>query len=288
MNDAPLIPLSPILYEPVVRRALEEDLGRAGDLTTDALIPMDAKAKAEIVARAPGRLAGLDIALAAFAMVDGSAQWRKHVEDGADMAAGQRLATVHGPARCLLTAERVALNLLGCLCGVATTTRLMAERVAAYRARIVCTRKTLPGLRALQKYAVRAGGGVNHRFGLDDAILIKDNHLALCADIGEAVRRARAYAGHTVMVEVEVDTLDQLRELLKTDADAVLLDNMPPGTLKEAVAMVAGRMTTEASGGVTPDTVAAVAASGVDYISAGFITHSAPNLDVGLDFQIDP
>ena len=268
-----------------MRRALEEDLGRAGDLTCDAVFTPDITATGQIVARKPGRLAGLEPALAAFTLLDPGFHVEAVVVDGALIQKGQILAHLSGAAATMLTAERTALNILGHLCGVATTTGLMVDLVKDHPARIVCTRKTLPGLRALQKYAVRAGGGYNHRFGLDDAVMIKDNHIAICGSITAAVARVREHIGHMVKIEVEVDTLEQFEELLKTDADVVLLDNMSPETLGVAVSMNAGKMVTEASGSITPDTVAAVAASGVDYISAGFITHSAPNLDVGLDIQ---
>jgi len=282
------VPLHPLLFEDTVRQALKEDLGRAGELTTDALIPADVAGEGALVARKPGCIAGLDVALTAFRLVDPAVDCSKQVADGADVEAGQPLATLRGQARSLLTAERTALNFLGCLSGVATATRRMVRQIDGHRARIVCTRKTLPGLRALQKYAVRAGGGGNHRFGLDDAVLIKDNHLAVCGGVAEAVRRARAHAGHLVKIEIEVDTLAQLAEVLKTDADVVLLDNMTPDQLRRAVAMVDGRLIVEASGNVTPETVADIAATGVDCISAGFLTHSAPNLDVALDLCLDP
>ncbi len=281
-----IVSLSPVIYRPILRRALEEDLGRAGDITTDALIPPETRARARILAGKAGCLAGLETALAAFAMVGEGVSIQTHTRDGETVAPGQVLSELEGSARVILTAERTALNLLGHLSGIATTTQMMVRKVAAHPARIVCTRKTTPGLRALEKYAVRAGGGTNHRFGLDDGILIKDNHIAVCGGVAEAVEQARRQAGHMVKIEVEVDTLSQLESLLTVDADAVLLDNMSPATLKQAVAMVGDRMVTEASGGITPDTVAAVAATGVNYISAGFITHSAPNLDVSLDIQV--
>ncbi len=276
-------PLSPVIYEPIVRQALEEDLGRAGDLTTDACISPETKAQAAIVARKDGRLAGLDIALSAFNMVGGAISITKGARDGDAIKAGDKLAVLDGSASLLLTAERTALNILGHLCGVATTTNLMVSKITNGHTRIVCTRKTTPGLRALEKYAVKCGGGVNHRFGLDDAILIKDNHIAVCGGITQAVQKARAYAGHMVKIEVEVDTLAQLEELLTTGADVVLLDNMSNDELRQAVAMSRGKIITEASGGISPETVGAVSDTGVDYISTGFITHSAPNLDVALD-----
>lgn len=280
-----LTPLYPLHYESIVRRALEEDLGRAGDLTTDAIVPADARAAGRIVARQAGRVAGLDVAASAFALLEPAVALSVAHPDGSDVAAGATIATVEGPARALLTGERTALNLLGRMCGIATTTRGLVERVGPHPARIVCTRKTAPGLRVLDKYAVRAGGGANHRFGLDDAVLIKDNHLAVAGSVAAAVARVHARLGHMVKIEVEVDTLDQLDGLLDLGVDAVLLDNMPPDTLREAVAKVDRRMVTEASGGITPDTVAAVAASGVDLISLGWLTHSVTNLDVALDFE---
>jgi nicotinate-nucleotide pyrophosphorylase (carboxylating) len=279
----PIAPLYPLLYEPLIRRALEEDLGRAGDLTSDAVLPPDLAAEARVVARAAGRVAGLPAALAAFRLLDASIRIEEHAADGADVEAGAHLATVRGPARSLLSAERTALNLLGRLCGIATATRDMVALVAPHGARIVCTRKTTPGLRALEKFAVRCGGGHNHRFGLDDAVLIKDNHVALAGGIRPAVERARQAVGHLVKIEVEVDSLDQLGEALDLGADVVLLDNMPLEMLREAVAMARGRAITEASGGINPKTAAAIAATGVNLLSMGWLTHSAPALDVALD-----
>jgi nicotinate-nucleotide pyrophosphorylase (carboxylating) len=279
----PPAPLYPILYEPLIRRALEEDLGRAGDLTSDAILPPDLPAEANIVARAAGRLAGLPIALSTFQLLDSSIEIEAFATDGEDIEAASVLATVRGPARSILSAERTALNLLGRLCGIATATRDMQALVAPYGAHIVCTRKTTPGLRILEKYAVRCGGGHNHRFGLDDAILIKDNHIALAGGLRKAVERARRAVGHLVKIEVEVDSLDQLREALDLGVDVVLLDNMPLETLREAVALARGRAITEASGGINPKTAADIAATGVDLLSVGWLTHSAPVLDVALD-----
>jgi len=279
-------PLYPLLYEPLVRRALREDLGRAGDLTSDAVIPAGLPAAARIVARAAGRVAGLAVAAAAFRLLDPLLEVELLAADGDDAAAGAALAAVRGPARPLLSAERTALNFLGRLCGIATVTRDLAAAVAPHGARVVCTRKTTPGLRALEKYAVRCGGGGNHRFGLDDAVLIKDNHRALAGGLGPAVARARAGVGHLVKIEVEVDTLAELKEALALGVDAVLLDNMGIAELSEAVAMAraAGRpVVTEASGGITPENAAAIAATGVDLLSVGWITHSPPALDVALD-----
>jgi nicotinate-nucleotide pyrophosphorylase (carboxylating) len=280
-----LAPLYPLLYEPVVRRALEEDLGRAGDLTSDSILPPDLRAEARVVARRAGRIAGLDASLSAFRLLDSSVAIDLHLRDGEDAGAGRALATVRGSARSLLSAERTALNLLGRLCGIATLTRDLVAVVAPHGAQVVCTRKTTPGLRALEKYAVRAGGGGNHRFGLDDAVLIKDNHIALAGGIATAVERARRGVGHLVKIEVEVDSLDQLREALDLGVDAVLLDNMDLDTLREAVGMAKGRALTEASGGIRPDTAAAIAATGVDLLSVGWLTHSAPALDVALDIE---
>lgn len=274
---------TPLIYEPIVRGALLEDLGRAGDLTTDSIVPADATATAVVAARKDGRVAGLEAGLSAFRILDPAVEIGIEVADGGDVAAGGVIATVRGKARALLTGERTALNLLGRLSGIATATRALVRAVEGTNARIVCTRKTTPGLRSLEKHAVRLGGGANHRFGLDDAILIKDNHIAIAGGLRPAVERARAAVGHMVKIEVEVDTLDQLEELLGLKADAVLLDNMNPATLRRAVEMVAGRMITEASGNVTLHSVRPIAEAGVDMISVGWITHSAPNLDVGLD-----
>jgi nicotinate-nucleotide pyrophosphorylase (carboxylating) len=277
------VPLYPLLYEDLVRRALAEDLGRAGDLTSDAVLPADLQAEAALVARAPGRLAGLPVALAAFRLLDPALAVEALAADGDDVEAGAVLARVRGAARAILSAERTALNLLGRLCGIATATRDLAAAVAPHGARVVCTRKTTPGLRALEKYAVRAGGGANHRFGLDDAVLIKDNHRALAGGLRAAVERARRGVGHMVKIEVEVDDLEELDEALALGVDVVLLDNMPIPTLTEAVRRASGRAVTEASGGIQPATAAAIAATGVDFLSVGWLTHSAPALDVALD-----
>ena len=284
VDRAPLAPLPPLLIEPVVRAALLEDLGRAGDITTDAVIPAEARLSGVIAARQAGVVAGVDAALLAFGLLDPAVAATVERPDGGSVAAGDAVIRLEGPARPILSAERVALNLLCRLSGIATVTaRLVAAARPHGPARIVCTRKTTPGLRALEKHAVRAGGGSNHRFGLDDAVLIKDNHIAVAGGDRPAIERARAGVGHLVKIEVEVDTLDQLDEALDVGVDAVLLDNMDPATLAEAVKRVDGRAITEASGRITPETVAAVAASGVDLISVGWITHSAPILDLGLD-----
>jgi len=274
-----------VIYEELLRRALAEDLGTTGDLTTEAVVPAAARATARLVARRPGRIAGLGPALAVFRLLAPEMAIERRVEDGDDVEAGALLARLVGPARALLTGERTALNLLGRLSGIATATRDLVALLAGTRARLACTRKTTPGLRALEKYAVRCGGGESHRFGLHDAVLIKDNHLAVAGGVREAVRRARAAVGHLVKVEVEVDDLGQLAEALAAGADVVLLDNMPPAMLREAVAMAAGRVPLEASGGVRPETLRAIAESGVDLVSVGWITHSAPSLDVALDFE---
>ncbi|WP_163264516.1 carboxylating nicotinate-nucleotide diphosphorylase [Chelativorans alearense] len=276
-------PLPSILFEPLVHSALAEDLGRAGDLTGDAVVPAGLEAEMTFVARQPGVIAGLDLAALAFRLMDRAIALRITRPDGSAVEAGEAIATVSGPARSLLSAERTALNFLCHLSGIATATAVMVEAVKGHKAKIVCTRKTTPGLRAVEKYAVRAGGGSNHRFGLDDAILIKDNHIAIAGGVRSAVERARAHAGHMVKIEVEVDTLDQLEEALSLRVDAVLLDNMTPDELAHAVRLVGGRAVTEASGRITPETAPAIAASGVDLISVGWITHSAPVLDIGLD-----
>lgn len=275
----------PLLIEPLLRDALREDMGRAGDITTDAIAPPNLTAQAAVVLRKAGRVCGLPMAEMVFRLVDPAVKFDIHHPDGSDVAAGTTVATLSGPARGILTGERVALNLLGRLSAIATNTRACVAIAKPLGCDIACTRKTTPGLRILEKYAVRTGGGTNHRFGLDDAVLIKDNHIAVAGGITQAVSRAKANLGHMVKIEVEVDTLDQLRELLETGADAVLLDNMGPDTLREAVALVAGRMTTEASGGVTLDNLATIAATGVNLVSLGFLTHSAQSLDVGLDFE---
>jgi nicotinate-nucleotide pyrophosphorylase (carboxylating) len=274
-----------LLIEPLVRAALLEDLGRAGDITSDAIVPADAEVEAVIAARQPGVVAGLEAALLAFELVEPGLRVERLCADGARVARGDRVAHISGPARGVLAAERTALHLLSRMSGVATATRALADAIAGCKAKIVCTRKTTPGLRTLEKEAVRLGGGANHRFGLDDAMLIKDNHLALAGGVKPALERARAHAGHLVKIELEVDTLDQLAEALEIGVDAVLLDNMSPETLRRAVAMVEGRAVTEASGRISPETVAAVAATGVDLISSGWITHSAPILDLGLDIS---
>jgi nicotinate-nucleotide pyrophosphorylase (carboxylating) len=278
--------LSPLEIDAAVTRALAEDLGRAGDVTSIATIPEDTKARGVVVARKAGVISGLPLVVATFTKLAPAIEISPHQRDGANVAR-TALLTLTGPARAILAGERVALNLLGRLSGVATATHEFVRRVAGTRTRICCTRKTTPGLRALEKYAVRCGGGFNHRFGLDDAILIKDNHIAVAGGIRPVLERAKAAAGHLVKIEIEVDTLDQLRAVLEVGlADAVLLDNMDVATLRTAVAMAAGKFPLEASGGITLDTIAEIAATGVDYASSGWITHSAPNLDVALDIEM--
>jgi len=273
-----------LLVEPVVRAALEEDLGRAGDITSQLTVPADARAAARLVARNPGRIAGLICAGAAFRLVDPALKFDVATPDGSDVIAGAVLATVSGSARSILTAERVALNFLGPLSGTATATDALVKAVEGTGARIVCTRKTLPGLRALQKYAVRCGGGFNHRFGLDDAAMIKDNHVQAAGGIEPAIMRLRAGLGHMVKIELEVDTLMQLEEALGLGVDTILLDNMSLDDLRRAVALAKGKAVLEASGNVTLTSVRAIAETGIGYISSGAITHSAANLDIGLDF----
>jgi len=278
-------PLPAIMVEPLVRAALLEDLGRAGDITTAATIPASILMDGVIAARESGVLAGTDAGALAFRLLDPGISVAIEKPDGSRVSRGDIVMRLQGPARAVLSAERVALNLLCHLSGVATATAALVEAVRPFPARIVCTRKTTPGLRMLEKYAVRAGGGSNHRFGLDDAVLIKDNHVALAGGIRTAIARSRQAVGPFVKIEVEVDTLVQLAEALETGVDAVLLDNMTPEQMREAVRMVDGRALVEASGRIRLETVNAVAASGVDLISAGWITHSAPALDLGLDVK---
>lgn len=276
-------PLPDIILDPIVRLALAEDLGRAGDLTTDATIAPDTQLKVAIAARQTGVLAGLDAAAYALKLIDPSATMTIEKPDGSILAKGDVVARIEGSARSILIAERTMLNFLGRLSAVATLTRTFADKIAHTKATIVCTRKTTPGHRALEKRAVRCGGGTPHRYGLDDAVLIKDNHIAACGSVSTAIERAKAYAGHLRMIEVEVDSLDQLKEALPHDPHAILLDNMNPDMLREAVAITGGKIVLEASGGVNLDTVATIAETGVDFISVGALTHSAPNLDLGMD-----
>lgn len=280
-----LTPLPRIIVEPLVRNALLEDLGLAGDITSAAVIPADHRSVVVMAAREPGVIAGLDAAELTFQLVDPTIVMKRKVQDGAAVVPGDIIATIEGPSRGLLTAERTALNFLGHLSGIASVTATIAAAISGTKASVACTRKTTPGLRALEKYAVRAGGGMNHRFALYDAVLIKDNHIAVAGGVRDAIRSAKAGVGHLVKIEVEVDTLSQLREAMEEGVDAVLLDNMTPEQLREAVEIVAGRAITEASGRITPQTAAAIAATGIDLISVGWLTHSAPVLDIGLDFQ---
>ncbi|WP_300474787.1 carboxylating nicotinate-nucleotide diphosphorylase [uncultured Psychrobacter sp.] len=277
--------LDKVLLEPLVQAALVEDLGRRGDVTSQATIPAERQAKLQIRARQEGVICGMDVARLSFAAVDEQIEFVAQVHDGERVAAGTVLAIVSGNARHLLTAERTALNFLTHLSGIATATQQIVDSVAEYPAQITCTRKTIPGLRTLQKYAVRCGGGRNHRLGLDDAILIKDNHIAIAGDIQTAIKQAQDFAGHLIPIEVEVDTLEQLQLALDAGVSLVLLDNMSPDTLSEAVVMCQGRAQTEASGGITPETVQAAAKSGVDFIAMGYLTHSTTALDIGLDFS---
>jgi nicotinate-nucleotide pyrophosphorylase (carboxylating) len=276
-------PLPQVMIEPLVRAALLEDLGRAGDLTSDAIVPAAHWGETALVARQPGVVAGLDLASLAFRLVDPAIEMVIRKEDGSRIQKGDVIATIRGPSRGMLTAERTALNFLCHMSGIASSTASIVDAIRGERARIVCTRKTMPGLRIVQKYAVRVGGGSNHRFGLDDAVLIKDNHVAIAGGVREAVVRARANIGHLVKIELEVDTLEQLDEALELDVDAILLDNMSVDTMREAVGRVDGRALTEASGRITPQTAPAVAQTGVDLISIGWLTHSAAVLDIGLD-----
>jgi len=287
MSEAPTaeLKLPPSLVERAVAAALAEDLGAAGDITTDAIIPADARGEARIVARKAGVVAGLDLAEAAFRALDPEVLFTRVVEDGGKVAAGGTIAQISAKTRALLTGERTALNFLGRLSGIATLTAAYVAAVEGTGARIAETRKTTPGLRAFEKYAVRAGGGVNHRFGLYDAILVKDNHIAAAGGLANALHALRARAGHVVKLEVEVDTLDQLEEALRFPIDAVLLDNMDVATLKKAVALVKGRVVAEASGGVTLETVKEIAETGVDVISVGALTHSARSLDSSLEWK---
>lgn len=277
--------LDDVLLKPLVENALTEDLGRRGDVTSQATIPADMQAQLQIKARQAGVICGIDLARLSFALVDAQIEFIAQVQDGDIVEAGAVLATVKGNARHLLTAERTALNFMTHLSGIATATRQIVDSVAQYPAQITCTRKTIPGLRIVQKYAVRCGGGRNHRLGLDDAILIKDNHIAIAGDIKTAIQQAQKFAGHLIPIEVEVDTLEQLEQALDAGVSLVLLDNMSPETLSQAVTMCQGRAKTEASGGITPETVQAAASTGVDFIAMGYLTHSTTALDIGLDFS---
>ncbi len=278
--------LSPLAIDQAVQRALDEDLGRAGDITSIATIPETTPARAIMVARQVGVIAGLPLAVATFQKLSPDINISAHFRDGSTVAAGVHVLTISGPARAVLAGERTALNFVGRLSGIATLTADYVRHTAGTKMRICCTRKTTPSLRALEKYAVRCGGGFNHRFGLDDAILIKDNHIAVAGGITAVLQRARAHIGHLVKIEIEVDNLTQLREVLDSElADVVLLDNMDIADLSEAVRLANGRVVLEASGGVTQNSIAKIAATGVDYASAGALTHSAPNFDIALDID---
>lgn len=279
--------VSPLEIDDAVHRAIAEDMGRAGDITSIATVPEDTVARAKVVARKAGTISGLPLVAATFRRLSPEIELKPKLRDGQAVAAKTVLMEIAGPARAVLAAERTALNFLGHLSGIASTTAAYVEKIAHTKTRIICTRKTTPGLRALEKYAVRCGGGFNHRFGLDDAVLIKDNHVAVAGGIRAVLERARAVIGHLVKVEIEVDSLDQLGEVLDTGlADVVLLDNFDVARMKKAVPMVGGKLVIEASGGITLDSVAAFAETGVDYVSSGALTHSAPSLDVALDIEM--
>jgi nicotinate-nucleotide pyrophosphorylase (carboxylating) len=290
MSNALLCPdafLSPLAVDDAVFRALAEDLGRAGDITSIATVPQGTRGRAVVAARKGGRIAGLPLVEAAFRRVAPDMQIAAHARDGDAVEAKAALMTVTGDARAMLAAERTALNFIGHLSGIATATAEFVRRVAHTKTRVMCTRKTAPGLRALQKYAIRCGGGFNHRFGLDDAVLIKDNHVAVAGGIRPVLQSARASLGPLVKIEIEVDSLAQLREVLDTGlADMVLLDNFDVPMMREAVKLIGGRLVTEASGGITLESVVAVAETGVDYVSSGALTHSVINLDIGLDIEM--
>lgn len=282
MSEIAVLP--DVLLKPFVQSALEEDLGRRGDVTSLATIPADQTATLKIISRENGIVAGIDLARLAFAIIDENIEFSAHVKDGDKIAPDMTLATVQGNARSLLTAERTALNFMTHLSGISTEVAKIKSLISEYPTEITCTRKTLPGLRILQKYAVRVGGGRNHRMGLDDAILIKDNHIAIAGSITQAIQNAKKFAGHLIPIEVEVDTIEQLKQALSEGINLVLLDNMTPDQLREAVALCEGKCQTEASGGISPDTVKEVAATGVNFIAMGWITHSVKSLDIGLDF----
>jgi nicotinate-nucleotide pyrophosphorylase (carboxylating) len=281
-----LMPLPTVLIEPIVRQALVEDLGRAGDITTDAVASLDCVVRTVMASRQEGVIAGLEAAKLAFRIMDPAIRVTLTTADGERVAPGAQVAMIDGPARGILSAERVALNFVGRLSCVASATAQLVAAVAHTKTRIVCTRKTTPLMRSLEKYAVRAGGGMNHRFGLDDAALIKDNHVAIAGGVAEAIRRVRGHVGHLIKIEVEVETLAELEEALGAGVDAVLLDNMSLGDLRLAVTMIKGRAISEASGRVSLETAPAIAETGVDLISVGWLTHSAPILDIGLDYVV--
>jgi nicotinate-nucleotide pyrophosphorylase (carboxylating) len=279
--------LSPFEIEHAVNRALEEDLGRAGDITSIATVPQDTRGRAIVVARKAGVVSGLPLVETCFRRLSPQIDIAPSARDGDAIAAGAKLMSIEGDARAILAAERTALNFVGHMSGIATATAEFVKRIAHTKARIICTRKTTPGLRALEKYAVRCGGGFNHRFGLDDAMLIKDNHIAVAGGIAAVLNRAKETAGHLVKIEIEVDSLEQLEEVLAVGlADVVLIDNFDLDSMRRAVAMVAGRLVIEASGGITLASAAAIAETGVDYLSSGSLTHSVQNLDIGLDIEM--
>jgi nicotinate-nucleotide pyrophosphorylase (carboxylating) len=278
--------INPLLIEDAVRAALNEDLGRAGDITSQATIPASAMATAVIASRQVGVIAGIAFSQTAFHLMDPQLKFEILVGDGGKVSAGTEVARISGPARALLSGERVALNYLGRLSGIASLTAKFAAEISHTKAKIADTRKTTPGLRAFEKYAVRCGGGMNHRFGLDDAVLIKDNHISVAGGVAAALRAAKSSVGHLVKIEIEVDNLRQLKDVIAEGADVVLLDNMNLDQLREAVQMVGGQMKCEASGNVNLSTVKAIAETGVDIISSGALTHSAPVLDLGLDIKI--
>ena len=279
--------ISPLEVEASVNRALEEDMGRAGDVTSIATVPEDTRGRAIVVARKPGVVSGLPWVDTSFRRLSPEMRIEAFTRDGAAIAAGAKLMTIEGNARAILSAERTALNFIGHMSGIATATAEFVKRIAHTKARIICTRKTTPGLRAVEKYAIRCGGGYNHRFGLDDAMLIKDNHIAVAGGISAVLKRAKQAAGHLVKIEIEVDSLEQLEEVLKVGlADVVLIDNFDPDSMRRAVVMVAGRLVIEASGGITLASAAAIAETGVDYLSSGSLTHSVQNLDIGLDIEM--
>lgn len=280
-----IAPLPAVIIEPLVKMALAEDLGRSGDITSNSTVPAETRSRVVIASREEGRIAGLDLAELAFKTVDPTLTVKRLKPEGSDVKKGEEVMEVEGRARSILTAERVALNFVGRMSGIATLTLKMVRAVGNHKARIAATRKTTPGLRAIEKYAVQVGGGIPHRYGLDDAVLIKDNHIAMAGGVKVAIRGAKQNIGHTVKIEVEVDTLAQLKEVLEEGVDIVMLDNMSLEDMAAAVKLVAGRAVIEASGGVTLDRIPKIAATGVDLISSGAITHSAPNFDVGLDFK---
>ncbi|NLY53952.1 MAG: carboxylating nicotinate-nucleotide diphosphorylase [Firmicutes bacterium] len=276
---------SPIIQD-LISRALIEDIG-TGDITSEAIIPAERQAVARVWTKVDGIIAGLPVLELVYKQVDPTLQVELLVQDGYVATAGTTLARVSGPARSILMGERLALNFLQRLSGIATRTSRLTEPIKFYQSRIVDTRKTTPGLRLLEKYAVRVGGGFNHRFGLYDAVLIKDNHIAVAGGIKEAVAAVRRRVGHTVKIEVEVETLEQLQEALESRADIIMLDNMPVEMMKEAVKLAHGKAILEASGGITEENIVEVAKTGVDYISIGAITHSVTVLDISLDIEIE-